>query len=199
MTEKRKFEPESELLTNSEETNGEESAQYPTNGKGLYFLLALFIILFLTSVSFFVYYQFYQGNGKWSFSLKKYNFDKLLLDSLMKENSYLKHEIDSMSANLTGQIAKDSVTGMFPGDLNGEKYEVQIGYFRNFDFTKYAPFLINMNIDSSGNSVKLLIGRFDNVEDACRFRKDIVNLGIKNAFIVKKIDGKRVEFDKPCP
>ncbi|HPD64994.1 MAG TPA: hypothetical protein P5050_02810 [Bacteroidia bacterium] len=201
MTENRKFEPESEILSEINDNHEEVLDEETSNGKGLYILLAIFIILFFTTASFFVYFQFYQGNGQWRFSLQKHSVDLKLTDSLRTENQQLKKVIDSLSVLAYNKQLEDTQTAgpIFTSGISGEKYEVQIGYFKNFSFSRYAPSLINMNIDTVNQSIRLMIGRFDKLEDACRFKKDIVEMGIKNAFIVKKVDGKRVEANIPCP
>jgi len=192
--EDRKFELDGHI----EEENPEQIEVNPSSRViGIYILLVVFIILFLTSASMFVYFQFYQGKGKWHFSLEKNLVDLSLTDSVVKENTSLKARLDSLQLLVEKNTAVDQE--LFPTDTLGEMYEVQIGFFRSYDFEGYEDKLINMNTETENGATKLRIGRFTTFEEACKFRKDIIDLGIKGAFIVKKVDGQRVPFDAICP
>jgi cell division septation protein DedD len=91
-----------------------------------------------------------------------------------------------------------SSQSLFTANTTGEVYYVQIGAFKNIDFQKYDPNLVNMFVEVADGMNKLIIGGFLNFDDACNLRKDIVRIGIKNAFIVKKVDGVRVKFSQWC-
>jgi len=209
--EDKKFEIEGQI-----EEEEFEDEDYNERGPGIYILLVVFIVLFVSILSLFVYYQFYQGEGKWNFSMKKRGMDNVALNKEMEqENAQLKIQVDSLQ-NVINQFGQDTnqvvqeappketisnnggSSSLFYPDLAGEKYEVQIGAFRNFNFAKYDSKLVNMNVDKENGMQKLVIGRFNTFEEACSFKKDILSLGIQNAFIVKKIDGKRQKFDKWC-
>ncbi len=206
----QKFELEQNLDDEIEEELDEEYEE--ERGPGIYILLAVFIILFLTTLSFFVYYQFYLGEGKWDFSFKKRTGSAVVLNKELKqENEMLVARVDSLEQSLatSGSMGTDSTSAsaindnnggggeIFPQSLAGEKWEVQIGAFTNFDFTKYDPYLQNMNIDKENGVTKLVIGRFNSFDEACAMSKDLKKVGIGN-FIVKKVDGKRVKFNQWC-
>ena len=199
--ETRKFEIEGEIESPEEETVEEEEEVSGGNGKWLYILLAVFIILFLTSTSFFVYFQFYQGKGKWNFSLVRKADANTEMPALTAENNRLKLEIDSLKMIAVQSPAQDTAAygELFPDNMEGEKYEVQIGFFRSFDFSVYQAALVNMNAETSNGATKLMIGRFNTPEEACKFRNDMIAMGIKGAFVVKKVDGKRVPYEADCP
>lgn len=182
-----KFEIEGEL---EEEIEEEEDSR----GVGVYILLAVFIFLFLVSASLLVYYQFYKGHGQFEWLLQKKNapvgdtsvtYIKMQRDSSLTQLDSLKNMIASSQS-------------LFTKTTTGEVYYVQIGAFRNTDFTKYDPNLVNMFVEVADGMNKLIIGGFLNFDDACSFRKDIVRIGIKGAFIVKKVDGVRVKFSQWC-
>ncbi|MBC8343032.1 MAG: hypothetical protein ISR55_03245 [Bacteroidetes bacterium] len=192
-----------ELDGHVENPDGDEfiEPEVPKRGPGLYILLALFIILFLTSLSLFVYFQFYLGQGKWDFSFEKHNIQQNSSQLLLEENNQrLQNLVDSIEL-----LKVDTSAGFQPGDPlfsedgSGEVYEVQIGFFKSFDFDRYDSQLVNMNVEYSNGASKLLIGRFQNFEDACAFRREIIDIGIKGAFVVKKVNGVREDFDAICP
>gem|GEM_PF-1933275 len=202
--ERMKFEIEGEIEHNDEEVieSEKEEEEVTENGnKGIVFLLFLFVFLFLVSASAFVYFQFYQGNGKWEWSLQRHNSEKNDLTKVLSENKKLSAIIDSITQVQLKSNYSDTGTyqPIFTNDMSGDKYEVQIGFFKSFDFSVYNESLVNMNVENSNGSVKLLIGRFNTFEEACKFRQDIIDLGIKGAFVAKKTNGKRVPFDGQCP
>ena len=226
--EDKKFEIEGDIEDNDELTEEfeEEDEECEGRGRGIYILLAVFILLFLASLSLFAYFQLYQGDGNWDFSLKKKSSGNDTVNKGVQEkNIMLYSQIDSLNnviANMeNAQIAtsespessetsetveetsspKPKITGsseLFHQDLAGEKYEVQIGAFRSFNFSKYNNNLVNMNVDIKNGLNQLVIGRFSTFNEACVFAKDMRSIGIQNAFVVKKVDGKRVKFTKYC-
>ena len=194
--ENRKFEIDGNFEEEAIDINPDEQR---SGGYVPLVLLIIFIVLFLTSSSMFVYFQFYQGDGKWHFSFKKAVYNPELIETLVDENRLLASAIDSLQQRAADINIVDEGAELFQSFTEGESYEVQIGYFRTYDFSQYEGSLLNLNADSEDGAVKLRIGRFSTFEEACRFRKDIVALGISGAFIAKKVDGKRVPFDKHCP
>jgi hypothetical protein len=190
-------EPEDEELENEEEEEEEEEESNGGRGTGIYILLVAFIILFLTTASFFVYFQFYAGKGKFVWNLTKKNVivektDTTAVSLIKKQNDSLVTQLDSIKALLS------SSASLFTTKTQGEVYYVQIGAFRKFDFTKYNSNLVNMFVEVTDGYNKLIIGGFDKFDDACSFRKDIIKMGIKDAFIVKKVNGQRVNFRQMC-
>ena len=195
--ENRKFEIDGLIENDNSETVEDNSKE---RGVGIYIVLVVFIVLFLSSVSLFVYYQFYLGSGKWSFNFQKHTEETNTIQQLAEQNDLLKSANDSLLLLLDDNVSetlKDK--GLFMEDCQDECYEVQIGYFKSFDFSGYEENLVNMNAEKENNAVMLRIGRFSTFDEACRFRKDIIDMGIKGAFIVKKVNSKRVHFDQPCP
>jgi hypothetical protein len=184
-----KFEIEGELDEEIDDDEEEEG-----RGAGIYILLAVFILLFLVSASLLVYYQFYKGKGQFEWSLQKKN--AIAADTNV---AYLKMQHDSSVTQLDSlkNIIATSQS-LFTKTTTGEVYYVQIGAFRNIDFTKYESNLVNMFVEVADGMNKLIIGGFLNFDDACSFKKDIVRIGIKDAFIVKKVDGVRVKFVQWC-
>jgi len=187
-----KFEIEGELEEEIEEEDEEQEEE--SRSVWVYILLAVFILLFLVSASLLVYYQFYKGHGQFEWSLQKKNAK--VVDTSV---SYLKMQRDSSLTQLDSlkKIIASSQS-LFTVNTVGEVYYVQIGAFRNIDFTKYSSNMVNMFVEVADGMNKLIIGGFTNFDDACSFRKDIIRIGIKGAFIVKKVNGIRVKFSQWC-
>ena len=192
----KKFEIDGPIETENqnEDTN--------THGFGVYIFLVVFVILFLTTASFFVYYQFYIGkiNGEYKFnwSLEKGNSGLALVNALNQENKTLKLRLDSLS-NGTVKSGQPASGSLFSANVSGEVYYVQLGAFKTFDFTKYEPSLVNMFVDSENGLNKLIVGGFQDFTEACSLRRDLTSAGIKGVWIIKKVDGKRVKFEANCP
>ena len=185
-----KFEIEGELENENEEEEEEEESR----SVWVYILLAVFILLFIVSGSLLVYYQFYKGHGQFEWSLQKKN--ALVADTSVH---YYKMQRDSSLTQLDSlkKIIASSQS-LFTANTTGEVYYVQIGAFKNIDFTKYSANMVNMFVEVADGMNKLIIGGFTNFDDACSFRKDIIRIGIKGAFIVKKVNGERVKFKQWC-
>lgn len=105
--------------------------------------------------------------------------------TLQAENEQLQKEIDSLRRvnNMLIEVSP-YYSGVF--------FEVQIGAFENFDLENYKEGLARLNIDYSGAVDQYTLGKFRDLQTALAFQKDIQKMGIKDAFIVAKIDGKRV-------
>ncbi len=106
-------------------------------------------------------------------------------ETVQAGTTQLQEELDSMQ-RVNSMLIELSpyYTGVF--------FEVQIGAFESFDLEKYREGLAKLNIDSNGQIEQYTLGKFRDLETAISFQRDIRRMGIKDAFIVAKIDGKRV-------
>lgn len=95
-----------------------------------------------------------------------------LIDSLEKSNAILMQE------------SKDP-SGIF--------YEVQIGVFKHFDIEKYNKNLQKLQYSNVSGINYMTLGKFRDFDDARDFALDMRRIGIKDAFIVSKLDGKRID------
>ena len=77
-------------------------------------------------------------------------------------------------------------------DLSGIFYEVQIGVFEHFDIEKYNKNLQKLQYATIDGINYMTLGKFRDFDDAEDFALDMRRMGIKDAFIVSKLDGKRV-------
>jgi cell division protein FtsN len=215
----KKFEIEGQPEENEEEQleeDFEEDYEEERRGPWVYILLVLFIVLFLSATSLLTYFQFYQGKvdgkHKFEFSLEKKTTSASADQALVDENKELKAKLDSL---LNTEIADTSVddymaseeTDVFEAEPEtppttsyaGEKFHVQIGAYSSFPFKNYGNKNVVFKVESIDGLNKIVIGSFDSFDDACAFRKDLMNLGLSGAFIVKTKEGQRVNFDRYCP
>lgn len=210
-----KFEIEGEIEENEEyEDFEEEEEEESRRGVGTLVLLIIFIILFLNISGLFVYYQFYLGKGNWDFSFKKRTGSALIV----KELEFQRDSLFVLTDSLTNLIGTDFQASSTPTEYEeqpedevetpkvsttkttkGDAFEVQIGAFRQLNFGRYKSSLRSIDVDVIDGVSKIIMGSFGNFYDACNCRKDLKKVGFNDAFIVKKVNGRRVDFDEYCP
>jgi len=147
--------------------------------KRLLFWMKILGLLFVLCLSYVIYIEYFPPFfGRWPELSQKY-------DNLQLEREALQEEIDSLNrVNSLLVELSPYYTGVF--------FEVQIGAFEHFDLEKYREGLAKLNIDYSGELDQYTMGKFRDLDLAKDFVRDIRRMGIKDAFIVAKIDGKRV-------
>lgn len=94
-----------------------------------------------------------------------------IVDSLIKENRKL-------------ILANESIKGII--------FEVQIGALEDFNMDKFEDDLEILNYTTDGGANYITLGKFRDLDDAKLFIDDLKKIGISNATIVSKLDGKRV-------
>lgn len=143
-------------------------------------LLIFFIILVVVLSGYIVYIEVEEPPfGKW----KNINLEKRQTEEY---NDYLLSRIDSI--NRSNDLLLEN-SSFYPGVF----YEVQIGAFQYFDLSAYLESLENLRSYEEDGLQKYVLGKFRELNNAKLFLKDIRQMGISDAFIIAKIDGKRVE------
>ncbi len=136
-------------------------------------------VLLLLALAYIIYIEYFPPFfGRWPELSERYK-------NLQVNNELLEKELDSLQ-RINSLLVEVSpyYTGVF--------FEVQIGAFESFDLEKYKEGLAKLNIDYSGELDQYTLGKFRNLEIAQDFAKDIRKMGIRDAFIIAKVDGKRV-------
>lgn len=83
------------------------------------------------------------------------------------------------------------------GSLKGEKvYAVQIGAFESKDLSLYSKNFVNFKEIKSEGYNKYALGNFETLEEAKVFRREIVRLGFKSAFIASYQNGERIKIEE---
>ncbi len=106
----------------------------------------------------------------------------------------LKLEVENAALlNLVDSLEKSNVILMQESrDSSGIFYEVQIGVFKHFNIEKYSENLQKLHYTTVDGIHYMTLGKFRDFDDAENFALDMRRMGIKDAFIVSKLDGKRV-------
>lgn len=166
------------LAEEYQELSKKNTALRRYNRQLIYWMRILGVLLLL-ALAYIIYIEYYPPFfGRWPELTTRY-------ENLRHINSELQSEIDSLKrVNSLLVELSPYYTGVF--------FEVQIGAFENFDLEKYKEGLAKLNIDYSGELDQYTLGKFRELETAQDFAKDIRKMGIQDAFIVAKVDGKRV-------
>lgn len=121
--------------------------------------------------------------------------EKRVLDT---ENSELKSEVLQLNnkvSDLTFSLEETEKNSSNIFKNEGVEYRVQIGAYRNLDFT---PYLTNNQIighEFIDGVHRYFIGSWDNADDAYNFAQKFNEMEIDDAFVTKYVDGTRVDFD----
>lgn len=134
--------------------------------------------------------------------------DALMRDSLNR--IALQTEIDSLKISLSDAYQKinmletsknkQNLPILFGSEISekGTYFEVQIGAFQFFDLSKYKPgFNAGFKeIHDTDELDKYVIAKFRTYSEADAFKRDMIRLGIDDAWIVAQKDGKRINKPK---
>lgn len=192
---------------NEEEEDEEDYEEVEEGGKGkLTGFLILFIILFVASTGLLTYFQFIQPDGSFAFSFQKRQISAEQVQQLQQKNKQLGQVVDSLTSEVDQQqstidsfqmaASSGGSSGTTTGgaDISGTYYAVQIGAFESFSFDRYGDRVTNLTFRNEDGVLKLTLGRFKEANAARAFRRDMVEIGMKDAFVAKMKDGQRLEI-----
>ena len=193
----------------------------PSNRPPIANMTWLFFSLFIACFMLLCYYQFYdgkkvkitfrhqshQGIGRLDSITDVYSYkvqelqDQQEIIAQLREKIQALHERNFELANDTSQRIEtatpiETIPQLPKGaDLNkGTYYQIQVIALKNYhpEITQSSD--LNMYVDSDQGFTKLLLGAVDNEKEAKRFYQEIKKAGFEDAFIVKKVNGSRVEY-----
>ncbi len=75
-------------------------------------------------------------------------------------------------------------------------YAVQIGAFEEKNLSLYSDNFVNFKEIKSEGFNKYALGNFETLNEAKKFRRELVKLGFRNAFIGSYQNGKRVKIEE---
>lgn len=79
----------------------------------------------------------------------------------------------------------------------GTIYKVQLGLYEKFDITGYFATPKFIGSEKVENMNAYVVSYFESEDEAQKFKTDLRKLGVRDAFVSKYVDGKRVyEWDK---
>ena len=145
--------------------------------------LIVLLSLLLLAIGYIIYIEYFTPFfGRWPRLQQQYA-------TLQRENQQLADELDSLERvnNLLLELSP-YYTGVF--------FEVQIGAFEYFDLDRYKEDLVKMNIDKTEQIDQYTLGKFRDLDRALSFQQDVKRMGIRDAFVIAKVDGKRVSIQE---
>lgn len=74
----------------------------------------------------------------------------------------------------------------------GVTYKIQIGLYKQFNINRYFDDAKDISYETVDGKNRYVISSFDNEQTAEQFVQDVRKMGIKDAFVAKYVDGKRV-------
>jgi hypothetical protein len=158
--------------------------------------LSILLVLFLLSLALLIYFQFYQGDGHWKFSLHH----KSAVQSMQMADSSQIKRLEMQNDSLQNVInASHSATPIQTYSLPSSYYTLQIAAFTNSGASTFAQSLAPGQWETDGNISRLTIGAFEDYSQAEQFKNALSQKDIKG-WLVKKVDGHRVAIspsDKP--
>lgn len=127
--------------------------------------------------------------------------DKLISceDDLTKYDSLLRERNIELAAwkDAAGkeQVQPQTVKKPLYTQEDGVFFEVQIGSFKDFDLDEYLNEMVEIRQEKDAVSTKLLLGRFRSVKQARLFENDMKRIGLKDAFVIGRVDNKLMDVD----
>jgi len=119
---------------------------------------------------------------------------KAKVGALESKISGLEETVQSLTVNqeLEAEDPKENA-----GSLNDELvYAVQIGAFEKKNLSMYSEKFVNFREIKSGEFNKYALGNFATLKEAKKFRRELVKLGFRKAFIASYKDGKRLKIEE---
>ncbi|TFG74421.1 MAG: SPOR domain-containing protein [Flavobacteriales bacterium] len=112
------------------------------------------------------------------------------LDAIKSRIDNLKQQNEELSLVKEFYLAKEF--------LEKEKiYSVQVKSFVDNNITLASEALTNTMFVKTNPFYSYSLGNFETLQEAQRFRKQLVDIGFKDAFVASYKDGKRVQIEDP--
>ncbi len=144
-------------------------------------------ILALLGIAGTVYFMKFNTSGM--ISQKDHNNQ---VSGLQNKITELEGTLQNMSMNQELNSSEGSA-----GSLDDELvYSVQIGAFEEKNLSMYSENFVNFKEIKSGSFNKYAVGNFETLDEAKRFRREVVKLGFRNAFIASYQNGKRIKIEE---
>lgn len=114
------------------------------------------------------------------------------------ENKIAELEETIQNLSMDDQInAESSEEEVQKASLSDELvYAVQIGAFENKDLSLYSESFVNFKEIKADDFNKYALGNFATLDEAKNFRRELVSLGFKGAFIASYQNGQRIKIEE---
>lgn len=117
-------------------------------------------------------------------------------NGLKEENLAMLDSMKGLNAKYTNLVARAEAIADPRKLPKGTVYQVQVGYYKNIDFTSFNSTVRAVKAEATGNARRYVIGYFESQADAMAFSEDLRLMGISDAFVTQYTNGKRnMNFD----
>jgi hypothetical protein len=117
--------------------------------------------------------------------------------NLIKQVADLQSQLAACQSKPAPKCPDCPAPGAIPND--GTAYKVQIGFFKNFDMSRYFAEPKYVGIEKAdGNKNRYVISYFTDKKEAERCVSDLKRLGVRGAFVAKYENGQRAMAQKPA-
>jgi hypothetical protein len=161
--------------------------------------MGILLILFLLSLGLLIYYQFYQGNGRWAFDLRHKDSGAATVNAPADSGrlTRLTHEVDSLRLSLPNSAAASNTVQPQPATTSasnsGTYFTLQIAAFKGENISGFQNGLSPAELQTDGDVSRLTIGQFNSYDNALAFRNSLAKKGI-SGWVVKMVNGQRVQL-----
>ena len=150
------------------------------------------ILSILAGIALALAFFFYNKKGS-SSSIDITEIQKLeaerVIDSIQNSPSFTAINSTSDSNSTSVEDIKNTLTGK-------KVFSVQIGAFSDRNYALLSESIAGIGTNN-GDLFKYSVGLFDNLQEAQDFRRELVKIGFRDAFVASYIDGVRQEIEHP--
>ena len=105
-------------------------------------------------------------------------------------------DLDSLRHQLADLELEYAPLQKYLDSAEGVYFEVQIGQYRYVDLIAYQPGLVDLRQASENGIHQILLGRYEQLEQAESLLSLVHRVGLRTAFIVGRINGRIVPMDE---
>ncbi len=143
-------------------------------------IMALGIIALLGIMG--IFYFMYSGATSKTISIEDHQLEVAALENDIKE--------------LKTSIKKSDDLKAVPSLHDVPVFAVQVGAFENKKLSLYSKNFVNFKEIKNKEFNAYALGNFESLEEARKFRKELVELGLTDAFIGSYLNGKRLKIEE---
>lgn len=163
-------------------------------------LITILLTIFAVAASVAALYFFSKtkGNNVDIAEIKR-NEANRILDSIAEYSSSEPQETDEDLNNFENNSGdlESNIANIKSNVSNQTVYSVQVGAFEERSLPTLSSSILSGNASRINDFYKYSIGLFSTVEEARKFRKELVKLGFEDAFVASYLNGKRQRIENP--
>ena len=158
----------------------------------LFLLLFFGMLTYMFSPSTFMDTAKFESLGYKVMSQEEYTQISEILDSQSSESN-----LDDEASENYGDDSEATYNSEPSTNLSGAVvYAVQIAAFEDKGIALYSDNLVQFKENQSDNYYKYSLGAFETLEEAQQFRKELLKLGFRDAFIASYQNGDRLKIEE---